>query len=58
MFLGLNGICVKSHGGSDEIGTASAISLAHRLAEKGFIDSISRDISHVMNQDTVLAEGL
>jgi len=58
VFLGLNGICVKSHGSSDEIGTASAIKLAVRLAEKGFIESVSRDISHVMNQETVLAEGL
>ena len=33
VFLGLNGICVKSHGGSDATGTASAIDMALRLAE-------------------------
>jgi len=56
VFLGLNGICVKSHGGSDDIGTCSAIQMAARLAEKGLIEKVSADISHVMNQESLLVE--
>lgn len=58
VFLGLNGICVKSHGGSDELATSSAIKLAITLAEKGFVSKISDDISHVMNQESLLAQDL
>lgn len=58
IFLGLNGICVKSHGGSDEIGTSSAIKMAITLAEKDFVNNISSDISKVMTQESVLAEGI
>lgn len=36
VFLGLNGIVVKSHGGADEKGVASAIAMAGSLSGKGF----------------------
>lgn len=36
VFLGLNGIVVKSHGSADETGVAAAIGLASQLAEAGF----------------------
>jgi len=35
MFLGLNGIVVKSHGGTDALGFANAIAVAVDLAEQG-----------------------
>lgn len=35
IFLGLNGIVIKSHGGADAIGVAAAINLACQLAESG-----------------------
>lgn len=35
-FLGLNGIVVKSHGGTDKIGFANALNVAMRLAESNF----------------------
>lgn len=56
VFLGLNGICVKSHGGSDDIGIASAIRLACNLATAGYIQTVGRDISHLMSQESLLAE--
>ena len=34
IFLGLNGIVIKSHGGADEIGIAAAINLAFQLKLK------------------------
>ena len=34
-FLGLNGIVIKSHGGTDALGFASAIELGYDMAERG-----------------------
>jgi glycerol-3-phosphate acyltransferase PlsX len=45
VLLGLNGIAVKSHGGSDALGFAHAITLAVDLARHRFIDTISADIA-------------
>jgi len=40
VFLGLNGIAVKSHGGTDEIGFANAVVVAIDMARRGFIDTV------------------
>ena len=44
MFLGLNGIVVKSHGRSDSEGIANAISLAYDLCINKFNERIISDI--------------
>ena len=36
MFLGLNGVVVKSHGGTDAVGFAAAIAVAADLVRKGY----------------------
>ncbi len=36
VFLGLNGIVVKSHGSADATGVASALAMAYQLARSGF----------------------
>ena len=43
-FLGLNGIAVKSHGGTDAYGFASAVDLAYEMADSGLIDRLASDI--------------
>jgi len=43
MFLGLNGICVKSHGGTDSIGFANALQVAVDLAQNNINESIKAD---------------
>jgi glycerol-3-phosphate acyltransferase PlsX len=43
IFLGLNGITVKSHGGTDALGFANAIGLAVDLARNNFIKRIQED---------------
>lgn len=43
VFLGLNGIVVKSHGGADALGFASAIDLAIDMASSDMIARISAD---------------
>lgn len=40
MFLGLRGICVKSHGGTDAVGFSNAIAVAADMANHGFNEKI------------------
>ncbi len=47
VFLGLNGLVVKSHGGTDGLGFASALDLAIELAGSNFNDDITRALSLV-----------
>ncbi len=44
VFLGLNGIVIKSHGGSDAEGTAAAIDIAHAMATADLVRKIARDL--------------
>lgn len=43
MFLGLNGTCVKSHGGTDALGFANAIGVAARLVADKVNEGIKQD---------------
>ncbi len=45
LFLGLNGIVVKSHGGTDALGFAAAIDLAIEMASSGLIAKIGADLA-------------
>jgi len=45
MLVGLNGIVVKSHGGSDGDGFANAIGVAHDLCSNGFLDRIKEELA-------------
>jgi len=44
LFLGLKGICVKSHGGADEYAFSRAILVAANMAEQGFNDIVTQEI--------------
>ena len=43
VFLGLNGIVVKSHGGTDALGFAHAVSVAVDMVRHGVIGTIAKD---------------
>ncbi len=43
-FLGLKGIAVKSHGGTDAFGFASAVDLAYEMADSGLIARLTADL--------------
>ncbi|MCB1443018.1 MAG: phosphate acyltransferase PlsX [Methyloceanibacter sp.] len=45
IFLGLNGIVVKSHGGTDATGFASAVDLAYEMASSGVVKRLGDDIA-------------
>lgn len=44
-FLGLNGIAIKSHGGTDEVGFASAVDLAYEMAESRLVTRLAEDLT-------------
>ncbi|HEU0117179.1 MAG TPA: phosphate acyltransferase PlsX [Alphaproteobacteria bacterium] len=45
MFLGLQGVCVKSHGGTDHEGFANAIGVAYDLTDRRFNERIGEELS-------------
>ncbi|MDG6078573.1 phosphate acyltransferase PlsX [Erythrobacter litoralis] len=47
VFLGLNGIVVKSHGSANALGVANAVEVAARLLEDDIINRIKHDLSAV-----------
>jgi glycerol-3-phosphate acyltransferase PlsX len=47
VFLGLNGVCVKSHGGTDELGFAYALGVAVDLVKYHFSDKVVEDIGRL-----------
>jgi glycerol-3-phosphate acyltransferase PlsX len=59
MLVGLNGICVKSHGGTDGLGFANAISVAVDLVRNDFNAGIKHDTSQLLRSEAAnkAAEG-
>jgi phosphate acyltransferase len=47
MFLGLQGVCVKSHGGTDALGFANAVGVAVDLVRNGFNDRIRDELQRL-----------
>ena len=48
MFLGLNGVVVKSHGGTDALGFATAIDMALDMVRNDLVSKIKTDVE-IMN---------
>ena len=46
VFLGLNGIVVKSHGSASAVGVANAVAVAARLLEEKLTERISAELEH------------
>jgi glycerol-3-phosphate acyltransferase PlsX len=61
-FLGLGGLVIKSHGGTDAEGFASAIEIGYSMAESGIVEKINKDLSAhrqaVAAADTVANTGV
>jgi glycerol-3-phosphate acyltransferase PlsX len=58
VFLGLNGLVVKSHGGTDGLGFASALDLAIDLAGSDFGDQITSALEKVQEKVTAAETAL
>lgn len=44
VFLGLNGVVIKSHGGTDAEGFAAAVEMGHDMVDNGIMEKISTDL--------------
>lgn len=49
--LGLRGLCIKSHGGTDAIGFANAISVAIDLASNQFTAKVEAELQKIVHED-------
>ncbi|HEX9701607.1 MAG TPA: phosphate acyltransferase PlsX [Rhodospirillales bacterium] len=58
MFLGLNGICIKSHGGTDAVGFANAIHVAVELITNSLNDHIKHDYAELAAHAPPLKEAV
>jgi glycerol-3-phosphate acyltransferase PlsX len=47
IFMGLNGVCVKSHGGTDAFGFANAIGVAVDMLTNGTIEKMRHDFANM-----------
>jgi glycerol-3-phosphate acyltransferase PlsX len=56
VFLGVNGVVVKSHGGADARGVASAVNMAASLASRPFRDEVASTVKAVMSRRQRIAE--
>lgn len=56
-FLGLNAIAVKSHGGTDALGFASAIDLAYEMAQSRLIPRLAADLAAFHHKLEAIATG-
>lgn len=57
VFLGLNGIVIKSHGGADATGFAAAVLLAGKMAKAKFTDRISTEVARLVTEGPGGAHG-
>jgi glycerol-3-phosphate acyltransferase PlsX len=55
MFIGLNGIVVKSHGSSDAIGVKSALGLVYNLAKRSVNTLIMQELMLINKHDNLLS---
>jgi glycerol-3-phosphate acyltransferase PlsX len=55
VFLGLNGLVVKSHGGADATGFAAAIEVAVRLAQSHYREEIARNLTRLASAEAAPA---
>jgi phosphate acyltransferase len=57
VFLGLNGVVVKSHGGTDALGFATAIGVGIDMVRNGLVNRITTDVAEVNSvlQSTAIA---
>lgn len=56
LFVGLNGVVVKSHGGTDAVGFANAIGVAVDMISRDLNRKIGEQLAHIAAREAVAAE--
>ncbi len=54
VFLGLNGVCVKSHGGCDAYAFSRAVLLAGNMVAQGYVEQVTKEITQLMDREETL----
>ncbi len=54
-FLGVNGIAIKSHGGTDKLGFASAVDLGYEMAQSGLLERLDKDLGEFHHKISQIA---
>lgn len=54
IFMGLGGICVKSHGGMDAYGFANALDVSVKMAQNRFNEKVAVEIEHLATQEAII----
>ena len=57
VFLGLNGVVVKSHGSSDATGVSAALDMAYKLAKSGFRERLAARVASTLTAGQGAARG-
>ena len=55
LFLGLNGVCVKSHGSADVLSFSKAIHVAADMVKNRFNDRVKTEIEELASQETFVS---
>lgn len=58
VFLGLNGVVIKSHGGADPVGFARAVEIGYEMAHQGLLTKIRETMAISHEHDAPAANGL
>ena len=57
-FLGLQGLCIKSHGGTDAYGFSNAVMVGARLVQKGYNKRVAKEIEKLTEQEALITLGV
>jgi glycerol-3-phosphate acyltransferase PlsX len=57
VFLGLNGLVIKSHGGTDAVGFANALGIGHDMAAGDLLAKIGADLDRLRREHPEIAVG-
>ncbi len=58
VFLGLNGVVLKSHGGTDATGFATTVRLASNLARSDFSEDVANSLQRLQEQTNTMQKAL
>ena len=57
LFLGLQGICIKSHGGMDAYGFSRAVEVGAQMVRNDYLEKVSKEIERLVTETEALEAG-
>lgn len=56
LFLGLQGLCIKSHGGTDAYGFSKAVEVGAQMVRNDYLNKVAVEMENLMKQDIHVAD--